>query len=147
MTDFVTSPIRDFSPIPVDEGGLFSPASGAAIDLAVRLVNKCVELAETKDADFAMKMDALTNATTGFLVAHAAAGVTAGSITAPTPTEPSMTVSDTTSAPDASIAFLVSTKSLYLPVPTQRRDVNSRPAITKRSLIVSINVVTSLRHQ
>lgn len=98
MTDFVTSPILAFSPIPVDEGGLFTPASGAAIDLAVKLVNKCVELAELKDADFETKMDALTNATTGFLVAHEAADVSAGSITAPTPTEPSMTVSDTSTA-------------------------------------------------
>jgi len=98
MTDFVPSPIQDFMPIPVDEGGLFTPASAAAIDLAVSLVNKCVELAELKDADFTAKMDDLTNATTGFLVAHEAADVTAGSITVTAPTEPPMTVSDTSTA-------------------------------------------------
>src|SRR5262245_30752131 len=44
------------------------------------------------------------------------------------------TATVTTSAPDTSMAFFVSTKSLYLPVPTHSRDLNSRPAITNRSL-------------
>jgi hypothetical protein len=98
MVDFVDSPIVDIPEIAIDETGLFTPASAYAIKLSADLVNKCVELAESKDADFATKMDALTNATTGFLVTHEAADVTAGSITAPTPTEPSMTVGDTSTA-------------------------------------------------
>ncbi len=98
MTDFVDSPIGDIPEIPVDSGGLFTPASAYAIKLSADLVNKCVELATSKDADFATKMDSLTNATTGFLVLHSAADVTAGAITAPTPTEPSMTVGDTSTA-------------------------------------------------
>ena len=98
MADFIDTPIQDFSPVAVDDAGLFTPASAVTIDMAVKLVNKCVALAETKDTDFAAKMDALTNATTGFLVTHEAADVTAGAITAPTPTEPSMTVGDTSTA-------------------------------------------------
>ena len=98
MVDFVDSPIVDIPEIAIDETGLFTPASAYAIKLSADLVNKCVELAESKDTDFATKMDALTNATTGFLVTHEAADVTAGSITAPTPTEPSMTVGDTSTA-------------------------------------------------
>src|SRR5881296_3303986 len=43
------------------------------------------------------------------------------------------TATVTTSAPDASMAFWVSTKSLYLPVPTQSRERNSMPAIVNRS--------------
>src|SRR5437879_12685311 len=43
------------------------------------------------------------------------------------------TATVTTSAPDASMAFWVSTKSLYLPVPTQSREWNSIPAIVNRS--------------
>src|SRR5689334_3226759 len=43
------------------------------------------------------------------------------------------TATVTTSAPDTSIALRVSAKSLYLPVPTQSRDLNSRPAIINRS--------------
>src|SRR5689334_4435794 len=43
------------------------------------------------------------------------------------------TATVTTSAPDTSIAFRVSAKSLYLPVPTQSRDLNSRPAMINRS--------------
>ena len=43
-------------------------------------------------------MDALTNATTGFLVGHAAADVTAGAISVSAPTEPSMTIADTSVA-------------------------------------------------
>ena len=98
MADFIDTPIQDFSPVAVDDAGLFTPASAVTIDMAVKLVNKCVALAETKDTDFAAKMDALTNATTGFLVTHSAADVTAGSITAPTPAEPSMTIGDTSTA-------------------------------------------------
>lgn len=98
MADFVDSPIGDIPEIPVDSGGLFTPSSAYAIKLSADLVNKCVALAEAKDTDFTAKMDALTNATTGFLVTRAAADVTAGSISAPTPTEPSMTVGDTSTA-------------------------------------------------
>src|SRR5207247_11322037 len=43
------------------------------------------------------------------------------------------TATVTTSAPDASMAFWVSTKSLYLPVPTQSRERNSMAAIVNRS--------------
>src|SRR6266702_2365057 len=43
------------------------------------------------------------------------------------------TATVTTSAPEASIAFWVSTKSLYLPVPTHRRDRNSTPAMVNLS--------------
>src|SRR3989475_8996019 len=43
------------------------------------------------------------------------------------------TATVTTSAPDASMAFWVSTKSLYLPVPTQSRERTSMPAIVNRS--------------
>src|SRR3990172_1351157 len=39
----------------------------------------------------------------------------------------------TTSAPDASTARRVSSKSLYFPVPTQRRDLNSIPAMISLS--------------
>src|SRR2546428_11744180 len=46
------------------------------------------------------------------------------------------TATVTTSAPDASMAFWVSTKSLYLPVPTQSRERNSMPAIVNRTLFM-----------
>src|SRR6187397_1051634 len=54
------------------------------------------------------------------------------------------TATVTTSAPDTSIAFRVSAKSLYFPVPTQRRDLNSRPAITKRSSYIGPSPFHSL---
>jgi len=98
MTDFVDSPIGDIPVVSVDGSGLFTPASAYVIKLSADLVNKCVALAEVKDAAFTSAMDDLTNATTGFLVAHAAADVTAGAITVTAPTEPSMTISDTSTA-------------------------------------------------
>ena len=98
MADFVDSPIGDIPEVAIDGSGIFTPASAYAIKLSADLVNKCVALAESKDTDFATKMDALTNATTGFLVTHAAGDVAAGSITAPTPAEPSMTIGDTSPA-------------------------------------------------
>src|SRR4030095_14367192 len=50
----------------------------------------------------------------------------------------------TTSAPDTSIAFRVSAKSLYLPVPTQSLDLNSRPAITNRSSYIGLSLPCSI---
>src|SRR5512143_2411715 len=43
----------------------------------------------------------------------------------------------TISAPEASIAARVCSKSLYLPVPTRSRDRKARPAMTRRSSCAS----------
>src|SRR3989338_8337004 len=48
------------------------------------------------------------------------------------------TATVTTSAPDASMAFCVSMKSLYFPVPTQRRERKSMPAIVNRSALIVV---------
>src|SRR3990172_2115765 len=48
------------------------------------------------------------------------------------------TATVTTSDPDASTALFVSSKSLYFPVPTQRRDVNSIPLIMRLSFMPDI---------
>src|SRR5574341_1128895 len=42
----------------------------------------------------------------------------------------------TTSVPETSMALFVSAKSLYFPVPTQRRDLNSMPAMTSLSSVI-----------
>lgn len=94
MADFLDSSIAAFTPIAVDTGGLFTPASAAAINMAEQLVNKCVELAEAKDIDLADKVAALDL----WLTNNAAAVISAGVISAPTPTEPSMTIGDTSTA-------------------------------------------------
>lgn len=94
MTDFVESPIGTIPEVAVDGAGLFTPGAAFTIKLAADLVNKCVALAETKNTDFGTRMSALTS----FLAANTAGNVTAGTIAAPTPTEPSMTVSDTSVA-------------------------------------------------
>ena len=98
MTDFVDSPIDTIPTIAIDTGGLFTPGAAYAIKLSADLVNKCFALAESKSLSFDDKMDALTNAVTGYLTAHAAADVTAGSISVTAPTEPSMTIADTSVA-------------------------------------------------
>jgi len=90
--------VDSFSPVPVDPGGLITPASAAAIEMATELVNKCVELAETRTTDFDAAIAALTDDVTGWLVTHAAADAVAPSITSTPPTEPSMTISDTSTA-------------------------------------------------
>jgi len=98
MADFLTSPVAPFSPVAVDSSGLFSPGPAATLDAAIQIINKCVELAESKDADFEIKMGELTDAATGWLATHAAADVTAGAISITAPTEPPMTVGDTSPA-------------------------------------------------
>ena len=114
MADFIDPP---FGTIPTSSvaSGIFNPGAAISIDLAVRLVNKCVELAQQKDVDFGSKIDAVVAwleanvpaAITAPTVASpsaitftgiTASDVTAGSIIAPTPTEPSMTLADTGTA-------------------------------------------------
>src|SRR5437867_1612377 len=46
----------------------------------------------------------------------------------------------TISAPEASMAARVSEKSLYFPVPTKRRERNTRPAMTNGSSCVKVRL-------
>lgn len=78
--------------------GTFLEGAAYTMDMAGKLVNATYDLAVAAESDYDTKMDALTNATTGFLVGHAAADVTAGAISVSAPTEPSMTIADTSVA-------------------------------------------------
>ena len=98
MADLVESPIGTIPTIAVDSSGLFTPGAAYTIKLNADLVNGIWELANTKATDFDAKIDDLTNATTGWLINNQVGDITAGSITAASPTEPSMTVADTSTA-------------------------------------------------
>jgi len=78
--------------------GTFLEGAAYTMDMAGKVINATYDLAVSTNATYDAKMDALTNATTGFLVGHHAANVTAGTISATAPTEPSMTIADTTVA-------------------------------------------------
>ncbi len=96
MADIVTTPIS--LPIPsiaVDSGGLFTPGAAYSIQLNADIVNATWNLALDKSADFEARMAALTDLVTGWLATTSAPHISAGTITAPTPVEPSMTISDT----------------------------------------------------
>jgi len=98
MTDLVESPIGTIPTIAIDTSGLFTPGAAYAIKLNADLVNGIWNLAQTKATDFATQIDGLVNATTGWLVNNPVANITAGAITAASPTEPSMTIADTSTA-------------------------------------------------
>lgn len=98
MTDIVTSPVQDFSPIAVGTGGLFTPGAAAVLQNNAAIINATWNLAGEHLADFQAKIDDLTNLTTGWLQSLSMPHVTADTITAPTPTEPSMTIADTSPA-------------------------------------------------
>ena len=98
MADLVESPIGTIPTIAIDTGGFFTPGAAYAIKLNADLVNGIWELANTKATDFDAKIDDLTNATTGWLINNQVGDITAGSITAASPTEPSMTIADTSTA-------------------------------------------------
>jgi hypothetical protein len=78
--------------------GTFLEGAAYTMDMAGKVINATYDAAIAAEVDYNAKMDALTNATTGFLIAHQAADVTAGTISATEPTEPSMTISDTSVA-------------------------------------------------
>lgn len=78
--------------------GTFLEGAAYTMDMAARLVNATYDLSVSAQATYDAKMSALTNAVTGFLVTHSAANVTAGAISVSAPTEPSMTISDTSTA-------------------------------------------------
>ena len=68
------------------------------LKLNADLVNGIWDLAQTKSTDFEAQIDGLVDATTGWLVNNPVANITAGAITAASPTEPSMTIADTSTA-------------------------------------------------
>lgn len=78
MADFIDPP---FGTIPTSSvsSGIFNPGAAISIDLAVRLVNKCVELAQQKDTDFGSKIDAVV----AWLEANAPAIISADVISSP----------------------------------------------------------------
>lgn len=98
MADLVESPIGTIPTIAIDTGGLFSAGAAYAIDVNVKVLNAVWTLATTKADDFDAKIDALTNETTGWLINNQVGDITAGAITAASPTEPSMTITDTSTA-------------------------------------------------
>ncbi len=98
MADFLTSPVAPFGQVAVDDAGLFTPGAAATLDTAIQVINKCVELAETKDASFETKMDELTNDINGWLVTNSVEDITAGNISSTPATEPPMTIGDTSPA-------------------------------------------------
>lgn len=98
MADLVESPIGTIPTIAIDTSGLFTPGAAYTIKLNAALVNGIWGLATTKADDFDVRIDNLTNATTGWLINNQVGDITAGSITAASPTEPSMTIADTSTA-------------------------------------------------
>lgn len=98
MTDIVQSPIGTIPTISIDSGGLFSPGAAYAIDLNAKIINSTWNLALSKSDSFDAKLNALTNDVTGWLVTHAAANVSSGTISAPTPSEPSMSIANVSSS-------------------------------------------------
>lgn len=98
MSNFLQSPVASFSPVAVDDSGLFTPGAAATLDAAIQIINKCVAMAEAKDANFEAIIGDLTNASTGWLVANAAEDISAGQISVTAPQEPPMTIGDTSPA-------------------------------------------------
>lgn len=98
MTDIVTSPVASFSPVAVSTGGLFTPGAAAVLQNNADIINATWNLADTKFTSYEEKIDELTNLTTGWLATLSMPHVTAGTITAPTPVEPSITLADTSTA-------------------------------------------------
>jgi hypothetical protein len=98
MVDLVESPIGTIPTIPIDAGGLFTPGAAYAIKLNADIVNGLFSLAQTKTDDFDASIDALTHATTGWLTQNKVDDIATGSITAASPTEPGMTLADTSTA-------------------------------------------------
>lgn len=94
MTDIVQSPIGTIPTITIDSGGMFTPGAAYSIDLNAKIINATWNLALSKSDSFDTKLNALTNDATGWLVTHAAANVSAGTISAPTPTEPSLSIAN-----------------------------------------------------
>ncbi len=92
MTDIVY-PVVDLPlpTIPVDTGGLFTPAAAFALEMNRNIINATWGLAAEKSAAVDTAIDDLTNAVTGWLATHAASDVTAGDISITAPVEPSIT--------------------------------------------------------
>jgi len=95
-------------PTPTVTPGTFLEGAAYTMDMAGKLVNATYDAAVAAKDDYDAKMTALTDLTTGFIVENPVANITAGTISATAPTEPSMTIADTSTA---LVAGTVSTAS------------------------------------
>ena len=94
-SDIISDPIGTLPTIPVQSTGMFSPGAAFVIKQNADIINATWNLAGSKYYDYEAKISSLTDLTTGWLATLSMPHVTAGTVTAPTPTEPSMTIADT----------------------------------------------------
>lgn len=85
-------------PPPTVSPGTFLEGAAYTMDMAGKLVNATYDAAVAAKGDYDAKMTALTDLTTGFIVDNPVSNVTAGTISSPAPIEPSITISDTSTA-------------------------------------------------
>lgn len=78
--------------------GSYTPGAESVLALNVDIVNAAWNKAMEQLYNFNEKVDALTNATTGWLALNKAAAITAGDISVTAPAAASMTVADTSTA-------------------------------------------------
>ena len=78
--------------------GAYTPGAESALALNVDVINAAWNKAMEQLYNFNEKVDNLTEDMTGWLATHAATPISAGAISVVAPTEPAMTLSDTSPA-------------------------------------------------
>ena len=99
--------------------GSYTPGAQSSLDAMAAVINAAWDLGNAKYSDYEAKVAALTDEVTGWLSTQAAPHVTAGSVVAPSITEPPVDIPATQSATDIYDDFAAEYVKLILELSTQ----------------------------
>ena len=99
--------------------GTYTPGAQSSLDAMAAVINAAWDLGNAKYSDYEAKVAALTDEVTGWLSTQAAPHVTAGTVAAPSITEPPVDIPATQSASDIYTDFAAEYVKLILELSTQ----------------------------
>ena len=99
--------------------GTYTPAAESSLNAMASVINAAWDLGNSKYEDYEAKVAALTDEVTGWLSTQAAPHVTAGTVSAPSITEPDVDIPATQSASDVYTDFAAEYAKLILELSTK----------------------------
>ena len=99
--------------------GTYTPGAQSSLDAMAAVINAAWDLGNAKYSDYEDKVAALTDEVTGWLSTQAAPHITAGTVTAPSITEPDVDIPQTQSAGDVYTDFAAEYAKIIVELSTQ----------------------------
>ena len=99
--------------------GTYTPGAQSSLDAMAAVINAAWDLGNAKYSDYEDKVAALTDEVTGWLSTQAAPHITAGTVTAPSITEPDVDIPQTQAAGDVYTDFAAEYAKIIVELSTQ----------------------------